>query len=605
MIGILLRIPFIPFIGFEQDFLFFTSWANYIDEHGIITIYDDPTVFEHDLINYPPVYLYFLGIFASFYRLFFAGAFESRLFLALIKCTTVIFEILISLLLFKWLESRGETKSSNWGAAFFFLNPAVFYVSVYYGQVDAIFSAFLLAALFFLIYQRAIWSGIFLALAIFIKVQTIPYVPLFCLAAYLLLDGKKIALFLVGLSVTSLLILSPFIITERLSLLWLRCVQENIEWGQMVTVGAFNPWYLHIDPSTLDKRIWGFLFGEDNQLSANFVVQWLTYKNLGMGLFGCAFLGSLYWLFRYRDSDNILLAFSHLALAFYMLPTKVHERYLFPFLVFYVPLVTQKRTRLIFLVLLSATYLLNLYSICPLFGPIRDVTEIDSVLGVWAASLNLMIYILFVSYEFITPFFPKQKLAKMLNAFCLSLILLIGIHYWRYEIHNNEPNFVYLSDLTPVYSKQDWPVIPAEFGGNPPPGYGIGMDLSIDGNQLRIKDVIYRYGLGAHAQSRIEYEIPGIYDLFMSKIGVDAEAFPLYEEHPGWGTVEFEVLVNGESQYKSPLMIPHSEARDVVVRLPKKEDGKNNLVLIVHNYDNDSKGDHADWALARVIRTSK
>jgi len=603
LLGLLLRLPFLPVVGFEQDFIFFSSWAKYMANEGLLSIYDHPETFEHRLINYPPVYLYVLYFLAKAFRLFFSAPYESRLFLCMIKSVTVLFEAAAAWRLYRWLAERRGESAGLWAMAIYYLNPAVIYVSVYYGQVDAIFAALLLFSLLWLLDGRFFYGGVLLAAALLMKIQALPYLPLFFLVPFLRQDGKAALMALAGFVLAALLILSPFIAAGKWPVMWLRCVAENFQWGQSVTIGAFNLWRLHCDPNILPERIWGWLFGAGGELQANALIVYLTYKNLGTALFGAAFLASLYGIVKRCSEESVLAAVSFAALAFYMLPVKVHERYLFPFFIFYALLAAVSRSRRFFFAAFTFTFLMNLMTICPLFGEIRQASEIDASQGVWIAAANVILFILFIAYEWILPASPQRRFSIMAKALLFAVLLTSALLWARSRGREDDPRVLYLSHLKPVFSQQDWPVVPPELAADPPPGYGVGIDLSTDGNQLRIGDRIYRYGLGAHANSRIEYDIPAEYNVFQCWTGVDAEALPLYEQYPGWGTVSFSVLVNGEKKYEGPLTIPYSPPCFVLVHLPKIMEGNNRLTLIVDNEENDSKGDHADWALACVMRT--
>ncbi len=601
LLGMLVRIPWMPFIGFEQDYLFFTSWAEYGTDEGLLTIYDDSDVFDHGLINYPPVYLYMLWGLGKVYRLFTSASLESRTFLILLKTLTIFFEAILAYGIYRWLKEREGERAGLWGFALIFLNPAIFYVSVYYGQVDVIFAVFLLAAIGLTSLERYFWGGIFAATALMMKIQAIPFMPLLFLVP--LARRKFVSFFPMfgGFVLGASILVAPFAFAGKLPLMLQRCLFESIEWGKFVSVGAFNLWYLHIEPSTYDERLWGWLFGSDGKLYAYPGIQLLTYKNVGLVLLGAAFFLNVYTIWRKPTFTHIYLAMANMALAFYMLPTKVHERYLFPFFVIYVMLAANYLVRRFFFITFSITYLINVMIICPFWAASRDVSEIDSSLGVMIAALNVFLYLVWMVYEFV-PKEAGQRALLMAKTVGFSLALLLFIFLLRGISQYTPEPILYLSELTPISSQQDWPPVPPELTDDLAVGYGIGLDLSTDKNMLRIGDWYYRYGLGAHAQSRIEYEIPAGFDLFLCDVGVDYEVMPFYEEYPGWGTVAFRVWVNGEEKQSTPLMIPTSNARRIRVNLPKNGQ-PNRLTLIVDNYDQDSKADHADWALARVVRT--
>lgn len=627
VIGLLIRLPLIPLIGFKQDFLFLVSWADYLVKSSPVTIYADFDLLSVKFVNYPPVYLYILTALARLFRSLCASPFECTAFLVLIKSVTIAFEGLTAFVLYSWASKRWDERTGLWAFGLYFVNPAILYVSSYYGQLDAIFSAFLLLTIVALVEakttgsngaprsegvlpalinsckNKAFWGGCALSTALLIKIQTLPFIPLFF--GFLILQKKFKSTFFFGLGfiLAGTLIVSPYLIHHQLAPLIQECVVRSFQWGKFVSVGAFNLWYLHADPSTFDGRIWGVFFTSDGVLQTNFLLNLLTYKNLGTALFGCAFLATLYLYWKRETPDKSWIAAMHVALAFFMTPTKVHERYLFPYFVFAAPLAAGNRVRRCFFFAFSLTYLINLMVVCPLFGTSIEVREIDSSLGVYAAFANVLLYACFLAYEYAIPF-PLQRRAAIF-AKTAGIVLLCGIVilYWRSYARQTDPYVLYLSSLTPISVEQSWPLLPPEQANKPRSGYGqLQADLSTDGRQIQIGDVIYRYGLGAHAVSRVEYNVPGKYQRFECLVGVDAEALAKYQETPSVGTVTFTVWVNGQYILSTPLMIPTTPPRPISIPLTEKASGFNRIQLVVDGTADGVDSDHADWALARVIR---
>ena len=595
-LGLLVRLPLFPVYGFQQDFLFFSSWASYLTDHPVSTIYHDPKIFTYNLINYPPVFIYILAFLGRGYRLFFSGPLENRIFLCFLKSFVVLCEVGTAWILYRFALSRWDRKTALRVAGLYFLNPAMLYNSVYYGQVDSIFAFLVLAALVFLLQERYFLCGSLSACAVLMKIQTIPFLALFCFVPPARRQARKIIPLGIGLLATGFFLLLPYLLAGTAREVWIRCVRENILWGKYITVGAFNLWYLFADPTTLDDRIWGWCFGADGQCRAHVVIRYLTYKNLGTFLLGAGFLWVVYRTWK-EEAKDLWSAAAHVALAFFLLPTKVHERYLYPFFMFYAPLTIGRPFRTFLFGAFSLTYLANLAVICPIIGKMRDVAEIDSALGVGVAAVNLIIYAWFLGYEYAVPYRRERAWVMLGKIFAYAAIILVAVLWIRCETRMNNPAVLYLSRLEPVAFRQDWPEIK-----NPKVWDLIGRDLSTDKRQLQIGHTLYRYGLGAHSNSVIDFDIPGSYTRFESWAGVDAEVWPAYESNPTLGTVTFEVWVNGEKQYESPLTLPTTPPRPISVSLPRTQ-GVNRLTLVARNGGDWNNGDHADWALARVERT--
>ncbi|MGC9328232.1 MAG: NPCBM/NEW2 domain-containing protein, partial [Candidatus Hinthialibacter sp.] len=287
----------------------------------------------------------------------------------------------------------------------------------------------------------------------------------------------------------------------------------------------------------------------------------------------------------------------------FMLPTKVHERYLFPYFVFAAPLAAQNKAHRFFFGAFSVTYLINLMVICPLIGESIDVSQIDSNWGVAASFINLILYATFLAYEYVLPYFPAQPFRIMTKSAGFAVLCALALLFWRIQARQTDPNILYLSQLTPVSVEQDWPPIPPEIRGRPQTGYGqLKADLSSDGRQIQIGDAVFRYGLGAHAISRVIYDVPGHYQIFECYVGVDAEALSKYLESPDVATVTFTVWVNGVHMHLTPLMLPTTPPRKISIPLTENPHGVNRITLVVDGTADGIDSDHADWAMARVVR---
>ncbi len=76
------------------------------------------------------------------------------------------------------------------------------------------------------------------------------------------------------------------------------------------------------------------------------------------------------------------------------------------------------------------------------------------------------------------------------------------------------------------------------------------VDRSVMGNKLTVNNKVYANGIGTHANSIIEYNIPSGYDTFTAIAGIDGEAVP----HTEGATVRFHVF----TQYPGRSVPPDS-----------------------------------------------
>ena len=600
--GILFRLPFLPVKGFEQDFLFFASIAKSL-LNGFTVCYDNVKEIEGGILNYPPVYLYILKILAHGYRLFTDAPFSSTGFLILLKCATICFEIAVSLVIYRWTARQWGHKSGLTAMGFYFLNPALIYVSVVFGQVDAIFSALLLFSLLSIIENRAFWGGFFLAASLLMKIMTLPFIPFFFLIYPWKREYKQTSLMVLGFLAGGLLILSPFLCTGRILLVYQRCFETSVNWRTDLTIGALNLWAFHADPLTHDGRIWGWLYDSDGQCRYHWFLSFFTYKKLGTGLFGLAYLLCFSDLKTRKEKVDWLIPAAHIALAFFLFPTRMHERYLYPFFAFAAILSPTSTFRKVLYISFSLVFLDNMMRVCPLIGAIPPLASVYQSWSLWIAASLLLLYCLFLGYEYAGNFLPNQtRFVIIATSLGMGIFIITGLAYLRWITIQPDIKLIYLSSLKPIQIQQDWPQLPPDKILIKDRTVNRTADGNEAGNELRINGILYRHGIGTHAKSRIEYEVPGTHNLFESYIGVDEEIRPAAEKNPGVGTVAFSVLVNGEKRYESPLMLVSSPAKYIAIRLPE---GKktNKITLIVNDAGDGSNSDHADWALARVRLT--
>lgn len=138
-----------------------------------------------------------------------------------------------------------------------------------------------------------------------------------------------------------------------------------------------------------------------------------------------------------------------------------------------------------------------------------------------------------------------------------------------------EPD-VYLSDLEPLSAEQGWGELK--------------RDASTDGNKLTINGEAFEKGLGTHAVSRIEFAIDPQFKAFTAFVGVDGET--------PYGSVAFEVWLDGEKVFETPVLYNEDPPHPVNVDVQ----GKERLLLVVTDGGDNINYDHADWAKAGFVK---
>lgn len=111
--------------------------------------------------------------------------------------------------------------------------------------------------------------------------------------------------------------------------------------------------------------------------------------------------------------------------------------------------------------------------------------------------------------------------------------------------------------------------------------------------KLQIGDIEYAKGLGHHASGEIVIELDGLYETFETEVGL--------QRQPGQaGSVQFQILVDGEKRFDSGVMRASDPARQV--RIPVK--GAQELQLVTKDGGDGIVCDCANWAEARLTRSA-
>src|SRR5258706_4903640 len=89
----------------------------------------------------------------------------------------------------------------------------------------------------------------------------------------------------------------------------------------------------------------------------------MSYKDLAPAFVVLFFIYLAYLIYRRRDAEMYMYITFLLPLGFFMLSTRMHERYLFPCLLFLTPLLPRRPHLWAFFGVLTVTYYLNLWYI--------------------------------------------------------------------------------------------------------------------------------------------------------------------------------------------------------------------------------------------------
>ena len=357
--GLILRVLYIGNEGFKSDVSTYMSWALSLSERPFASFYS--TV---GFADYPPGYFYILAIVGHFWHAFFASRDHGFAVLrVLVKVPAILADLGIGVLLYAIVRRFASTGYALGAAALYLLNPATIYISAAWGQVDSVAGGLALLAIYALLRSsdeapqsrtHLIWIvGAWLAFgySLLIKPQAAVLLPL--LVAFAFVDPKRrrerVVATVAGIAaalILALLVAEPFHRSNPVAALhWL---WDRYAYGagvyQYNSVNAFNLWALR-----------GTLWVPDNQY-----ILLLPQSLWGLLLVSAA-VALVVWRYVQDRTDQSLLEGCAVAtLAFFVLATRMHERYLFNGLLFTIACLPFARRYLWGAVALSVALFANL-----------------------------------------------------------------------------------------------------------------------------------------------------------------------------------------------------------------------------------------------------
>jgi len=376
----------LPGSGFKVDLGSFNGWAVELALHGPWGLYDRPI-----FVDYTPGYLYVLWALGLVAQVIGGPGTPPG---ELLKLPAILADLGIALAVFALAEELGASRRRALAAAAVFLFvPVSWFDSAVWAQVDSVGTLVLLLAV------RELWRGrseraaVLTTIAAVVKPQfgiLIPLAAVVILRRHLVerpADGSRLGggpvriatTTLAGLATASLLCL-PFGITI---LGLLRQIVQTAGGYPWITVNAYNPWALvSMDGSGLALGGTWIRDSPNPESAADpfFAPLGIPAVVVGTVVIAAAILGLMAFLWRRHDDRRaMVVALAVLAIAFFVLPTRVHERYLYPFFALGAILVAlQPRWAAVYAVLAAAN-LANLYAILTL--PFYDSPGLGPLLG--------------------------------------------------------------------------------------------------------------------------------------------------------------------------------------------------------------------------------
>ncbi len=339
LVSFIIRMYLSQFEGHGYDISLFKTWSRGVYYTGFSHFYNGIGS------DYPPFYIYILWAIGTFYKSFISFSFDidSPIFSSLLKMPAILADIATALLIFLIVRKYGSFRLAFISMISYAFNPAIIYDSAIWGQVDSVYTLFFMLALMLFVSGKQMLSGVSMALAILTKPQSLVLVPLFALVMIKKNSPLTLAKILSVSFAAFVVVAWPFYLHTSILDLFKLYFTSYIQYPYN-SLNAFN--------------LWAFvgMFQPDN---TQFLV--MTYRMWGYLMFGMVFIYVSHYILKNKDDKSIYIASAILFFAFFMVFTRIHERYLFPmFAPLAVAMTLDRRFSYVY-ILATLTFLFNLH----------------------------------------------------------------------------------------------------------------------------------------------------------------------------------------------------------------------------------------------------
>ena len=381
------------FTGYSSDISCFKGWAIAAYEGGPANFYTSGM-----FADYPPGYmavLWVLGWIRDVFQIEASGA----LFTLIIKLPSILAEIGLALLAYHVGKRRLDHTFGLLCAAFLLFNPAMFFDSSVWGQIEAVLTLFIALALWFLVREQYIPAGAMYALAVIFKPQAIMFAPVVGLAFLYALFKKggriKAVIGIIGGLAAAAAVLAVFILpfTGNQPLTWIFGKYiGTIQYYNYASINAFNVY-------TLFGLNWGavpgfVLFGQE--------IAWGTVALVLI----CVLTVILQW--RTREQRRFFELAAFVVISVFMLMQSMHERYIIPACIclFFAYIESREASTLFFAAAFSIFALLN--EMLTLYAPTVMAPETPTLV---LSAVGVVLYLVFAGMT-VRKLWSKKVLIK-------------------------------------------------------------------------------------------------------------------------------------------------------------------------------------------------
>jgi Gpi18-like mannosyltransferase len=378
LLAFLVRFAFFSNPGYQIDSNDFKLWFQHAADVGPRTFYSN-----NYWCDYPPFNIYFFWLFGSLAKSL--SAFGTGLALYIVKLPSNIIDLGTAFVIFAFTRKYVNFKQALLATALYAFNPAVVFNAAVWGQFDAIYTFFLVLSLVFVLQPRRRWTVLAVVafmLGVLTKPQSVALAPLIAYLALRKLNWnlKGIIISLAAAVGTVFAVILPFEWSNPITFISSKYFGAYATYPY-TSINAFNIW-----------AFGGIWVPDSKGIITPYIIGWILFAALASF--------TVYFVHKsYKISPERIAFFGALVLffGFFMLPTRIHERYLFPAMAMSAlmfPLV--KKSRSLYVVLTATCFVNEAYVLNALVAAYPNAANISGDPIVIVVSLINSLALLYV-----------------------------------------------------------------------------------------------------------------------------------------------------------------------------------------------------------------
>jgi len=325
-VALAIRLLLASLPGFGVDNGTFQAWAQRLADGHPWNFYQ-----PNEFTDYAPGYMYVLWLIGELNN---ALHFNHDQWIYILKIPAIVADMASAYLIYRMLDKQGPLTQFGSTVIYLFFPPALL-IGAFWGQVDSILAFFLLLSVYFISRDKPVAGAVAYTVGFLVKPQAIAALPF--LAFWILRQhppkmGEKFEVPRVWVEcvavpmIVLLVLITPFFELKPWRLVTVLYDSTNVENYRVNSFWAYNFW----NTGGLFKM--GFKCDLANHCAGDAVAT----KFLGVStrywalfLFASS-IGTILYIFRNaRDTGMLALGTALSVMAFYMLLTRMHERYVY------------------------------------------------------------------------------------------------------------------------------------------------------------------------------------------------------------------------------------------------------------------------------------